>query len=403
MEESYELLDINDSDLPSLAAPPLTNPLLPCKPSHFSTPLKPCSHSRPPPQSQTLVEIPKNSAPSPSTRSKSFTIPGPAGVVQSAMRRKGGNNDHNQIYNREDFSSTQEFLIRAMEVDEENDEDGDFKLNPWICGMDLVKKLGLNNIGDNSILGEIKNLRSGFLRVPQVVAIVTSCTPNGLGDLIVTLKDPSGTIGANIHRKVVREFGKDISVGSVLVLQEVALFSPSPSSHYLNITLENVIKVIRKDSGPPLSDRYPISSFRAAPSFAGTTNKPSSGRLSSAERNTNAPVDIDVGRYVNHNDPVNGERSSNLQSLFAGKFSRATNTISDPHTAMEVEPLVREVPSPRPTQTHVPLDAPRVLNTENQAEGAIPQSLNCRGNAVSRATIPDWTDEQLAELIDDDW
>lgn len=71
---------------------------------------------------------------------------------------------------------------------------------------------------------------------------------------MVTLKDPTGTVAGFIHRKVLSEgeFTKDISVGSVLILQKVAIFAPSRSAHYLNITLGNVVKVFHKDSGPPL-------------------------------------------------------------------------------------------------------------------------------------------------------
>ncbi|WJX54490.1 hypothetical protein P8452_40367 [Trifolium repens] len=70
--------------------------------------------------------------------------------------------------------------------------------------------------------------------------------------MTVTLKDPTGTIGASIHRKVFTkvEFGKDITVGSVLFLQKVAVFSPNGSTCYLNITLSNIVKVFSKDSGP---------------------------------------------------------------------------------------------------------------------------------------------------------
>ena len=103
------------------------------------------------------------------------------------------------------------------------------------------------------------------------------------------LQDPTGTIGATIHRRAISEgeFGKRISVGAVLVLQkvgvshlllefhitlnadfpllscdletsvtisnvgmtneclfyQVAVFSPSRSACYLNVTLNNIVKV----------------------------------------------------------------------------------------------------------------------------------------------------------------
>ncbi|XP_062115225.1 uncharacterized protein LOC133829534 [Humulus lupulus] len=75
----------------------------------------------------------------------------------------------------------------------------------------------------------LSSIKNGFHndRVARVVAIVKSCTPNGLGGLMVTLKDPTGTIGASIHRKVLSEgeFGKNISIGTVLILQKVLFHS----------------------------------------------------------------------------------------------------------------------------------------------------------------------------------
>ena len=62
---------------------------------------------------------------------------------------------------------------------------------------------------------------------------------------MVTLKDPTRTISARVHHKAASdgEFGKDITVGSVVVLQKVAVFAPTRSTCYLNITLRNILKV----------------------------------------------------------------------------------------------------------------------------------------------------------------
>lgn len=98
-------------------------------------------------------------------------------------------------------------------------------------------------------LNSIKKHLNGEGKVPSIVAVIKSCTPNGFGDMTVTLKvlfysffnsiqfnmlliqefefqDPTGSIGASIHRKVFTEggFGKDITVGSVLLLQKVLNF-----------------------------------------------------------------------------------------------------------------------------------------------------------------------------------
>nr|GEZ74593.1 hypothetical protein [Tanacetum cinerariifolium] len=42
-------------------------------------------------------------------------------------------------------------------------------------------------------------------------------------------------------------YGKDISVGTAMILTNVSVFSPNPSKHYLNITMRNVVEVFRKD------------------------------------------------------------------------------------------------------------------------------------------------------------
>ncbi|GJV66567.1 GPCR kinase [Tanacetum coccineum] len=102
-----------------------------------------------------------------------------------------------------------------------------------------------------SVTGDIKNfLKNG--KLDQVVAIVKSCSPNLIGDLTVTMKDLSDTIPETIHHKVIGEggYGKDITVGAVLILANVSVFSPKPSMHYLNITMRNVVKVFRKDMVP---------------------------------------------------------------------------------------------------------------------------------------------------------
>nr|GEV56331.1 GPCR kinase [Tanacetum cinerariifolium] len=83
----------------------------------------------------------------------------------------------------------------------------------------------------------------------QVVAIIKSRTPNALCDLIMTLKDLLGTISRTIYYKVFNEggYGKNITLGASLILQNVSVFSPKPSTHYLNITMRKLVKVFSKD------------------------------------------------------------------------------------------------------------------------------------------------------------
>nr|GEV32737.1 hypothetical protein [Tanacetum cinerariifolium] len=77
-------------------------------------------------------------------------------------------------------------------------------------------------------LGDIKTfIKNGKLE--QVVAIIMSCSLNALGDLKVTVKDLYGTLAGSIHYKVINKegYGKEITVGSAIILANVSVFSPT--------------------------------------------------------------------------------------------------------------------------------------------------------------------------------
>ncbi|GJY00004.1 hypothetical protein Tco_0357022 [Tanacetum coccineum] len=141
--------------------------------------------------------------------------------------------------------STQENIRKFIE---DVGEDDDFTHAPWLSAIDYV------NV-DRGIMtgcfGDVKKfLKNGKLE--QIVAFINSCTPNALGDLIVTLKDLSGTISGTIHYKVLTEerFAKAFTVGSAMILHNVSVFSPKQlTHHYLNITKKNMVKVFHKDGG----------------------------------------------------------------------------------------------------------------------------------------------------------
>ncbi|XP_057432968.1 uncharacterized protein LOC130725797 [Lotus japonicus] len=160
-------------------------------------------------------------------------IPGPAGVVQAAMIQRSSTTDGHLI-------PTQQFVRRVVE--DGHDTYPDFHSNAWLSALQLG--------GSATPLGSITH---HLERVDLIVAVIKSCTPNGFGDVSVTLKDPTGTVGASVHHKVFTEseFAKDINVGSVMLIQKVAVFSPRKSNCYLNITLPNIVKVFSSDCGPP--------------------------------------------------------------------------------------------------------------------------------------------------------
>nr|GEX57662.1 RNA-directed DNA polymerase, eukaryota [Tanacetum cinerariifolium] len=144
-------------------------------------------------------------------------IPGPAGILQLALLRKiseireGGHNGE---------MSTQEYVRK---ITEEASEDDHFTRGPWLSAIQYLAAEGSITTG---CFGDMKTfIKNGKLE--KVVAVIKSCTPNMLGELTVTLKDLSSVISGTIHYKVLNDevYGKAISVGAVLILRNVLVFS----------------------------------------------------------------------------------------------------------------------------------------------------------------------------------
>ncbi|GKF53664.1 EEIG1/EHBP1 N-terminal domain-containing protein, partial [Tanacetum coccineum] len=123
----------------------------------------------------------------------------------------------------------------------------DFKRRPWVTALEFTNDGG--EIGGECFYDIKSYTKNGKLE--KVVAIITSCKPNVLGDMNVTLKDPSGTMSGIIHYKVLSSedgYIKDIKVGSALILRNVYVFCPKSSNCALNITLQNLVKIFKKDT-----------------------------------------------------------------------------------------------------------------------------------------------------------
>ncbi|GKD76746.1 hypothetical protein Tco_1339367 [Tanacetum coccineum] len=147
-------------------------------------------------------------------------IPSHAGIVQVAKLSK--QSDIHE-FGDESVLLSQEYIRKVVE---DVGEDEDFKGGSWVSAVDFVNANGGGIV--NACLGDIENyVKNG--KLGQAVAIIKYCTLNSLGDLIVTLKDLSG---------------------SALILDNVSVFSPKSSMHYLNITMRNVVKVFHKDRVP---------------------------------------------------------------------------------------------------------------------------------------------------------
>ncbi|KAJ4981636.1 hypothetical protein NE237_032473 [Protea cynaroides] len=466
--ESWEALDVDDSDLPSLLRP---STLLPCKRHHpleqphkpttdiisssrnLSLSLEPCSQLHRPSQSQTQIHSPdtldsqsdhclpqieiveveeeKQKQQVPSTSALRL-IPGPAGALQAAMHRHAYIREQNISCSQERIP-TQEFLRRVHEVE---DGDEDFRTNSWLCALHFLG--GVDGVALRSPLHSIKPC-VGTEKVPQVVAVIKSCTPNGLGDLIVSLKYPTGTICANIHRKVLTdsEFGRDISVGAVMILKEVVVFSPSWSACYLNITLQNVVKIFSKECGPPPKQNYHVSGVRFAASEQRGEIRPGMVERTPQQRDRAADgIPAGFVRRDNDDGTMEVDREMGEGGLAAGNFHfLSSRSRKSQDAAEEEEPLVSWGVAEKTREEVARKDAYRkegkVDNNVRHAKDVPLESFYSNNSGcqhapmvvdidiiknpndyeagrtngvkklplISNTSLPEWTDEQLEELF----
>ncbi|KAJ9542455.1 hypothetical protein OSB04_028961, partial [Centaurea solstitialis] len=432
MEVSWEeALDVDDSDLHSL-------PLLrPCKqqrrhrdqtnppPTAADLPLPQTLDSSPKSPSQTDNSLPQNfndvsqyeSPPPPPPLPPSRVIPGPAGIVQAAKLLKTRDNDRVRVLGQEEVMATQEYIRRVVEDPE---EDADFKLTPWLSAMEFCSGDGVWNSVGSAHLGDIKGyLKNG--KLDQVVAVVKSCAPNALGDLMVVLKDPTGTVSGTIHHKVVTEgeFGKGSFVGSVLVLHKVSVFSPSRSAHYLNITKRNLVKVFYKDGGSSQQQTFHGCKITdAAPSSGGHFSNKNFTHPSLQDSGQKTPMvrsSFSLERVAERT--ANGTKTSttNKQNLQAnpivsiGTRNEGNEILKDTNVIGSGENERRVFDSCKQPTEGGSLSGGLKAGSEfvndgdkHGVEGRDAVRVNVE-LAKANGSIPDWTDEQLNELFDGDF
>ncbi len=62
-------------------------------------------------------------------------------------------------------------------------------------------------------------------------------------DALALVRDPTGSMPATVHQKVLEEYRGIIVPGASILLREVSIFTPRIGIHYLNITPRNVEKI----------------------------------------------------------------------------------------------------------------------------------------------------------------
>ncbi|XP_045155740.1 homologous recombination OB-fold protein [Echinops telfairi] len=130
----------------------------------------------------------------------------------------------------------------------------DFGRGPWLA---MKSSLGLDESDPGCFLctySIIMVLRKAALRqlprnrVPRMAVMVKSLTRSTM-DASVVFKDPTGEMPGTVHRVLLETRQNELRPGSVLLLKQIGVFSPSLRNHYLNVTPSNLVCIYSPDSG----------------------------------------------------------------------------------------------------------------------------------------------------------
>ncbi|KAL3639435.1 hypothetical protein CASFOL_017342 [Castilleja foliolosa] len=429
--EPWEALDLDDSDLPFL--------LRPCKRRRPISPTTTAAAAANPVTQSTPTQPPEQHCPEPLQRQPPpcirRIIPGPAAAVQSAIHRKdldrenpnfsNSRKDISGSYNCDGLIPTQEYIRRAM--DDTAEFDGDFTLQPWISALQFLGSK--DGVIKSTPVSSIKKCLNGD-KVVQVVAVIKSCTPNGLGGLIVSLKDPTGTVGGSIHHKVLSESecGKNLTVGSVVILREGIMICFSVGFCFQLLMESFVSGCCFCSCEVNTLSQYNVEKFGEVVfcQNSASTSRPNDsaytfqyvdpdvencGKDKTMEKMRtmqNATFeDIEMTQYPKTTQNLQNRSVIQKQHLFT-KSVQTTGNVSAARKGLinlsQVNDACNEIPEGT-NKTRISVD-----HQEGQLEGNV-GGTNDMNESVAKsqppklkASVPEWTDEQLDELFagDDD-
>ncbi|KAI5764544.1 HROB protein [Gulo gulo luscus] len=130
----------------------------------------------------------------------------------------------------------------------------DFGRGPWLA---MKSALGLDERDPTCFLcaySIVMVLRKAALKqlprnkVPHMAVMIKSLRRSVM-DASVVFKDPTGEMRGTVHRLLLETHQSELKPGSVLLLKQVGVFSPSLRNHYLNVTPNNLVRVYSPDSG----------------------------------------------------------------------------------------------------------------------------------------------------------
>ncbi|XP_052641170.1 homologous recombination OB-fold protein isoform X1 [Harpia harpyja] len=148
----------------------------------------------------------------------------------------------------------------------------DFGKGPWLA---MKTELGLDERDPGCFLrtySVVMVLRKAALKqlpknkVPSMAVMIKTLTRTNV-DAGAVFRDPTGEIQGTVHRLLLEERQSELRPGSVLLLKQVGVFSPSHRNHYLNVTPNNLLKIYPPEPEGSFSQSSP--SQQKVPAQAG--------------------------------------------------------------------------------------------------------------------------------------
>ncbi|PRP77677.1 Rho GTPase [Planoprotostelium fungivorum] len=190
-------------------------------------------------------------------------LPGPAGLLPRGREEENGSQISRATAPRDNNAS---IIIRTKIKQKQAPATlpaEEFRKPPWVCLLADMTLPPFQDSKQHVLKCNIRLINDGHCtsKAPHLVVLVKKLTPVDT-DIQADLRDPTGDIQATIHRQVFEAF-PNITVGAVLALKKVSIFSPQKGSCYLSITHTNIARVFpSKCSYPPDWDPcFPLDPF----------------------------------------------------------------------------------------------------------------------------------------------
>ncbi|XP_072502142.1 homologous recombination OB-fold protein [Notamacropus eugenii] len=186
------------------------------------------------------------------TRAKTRRFPGPAGILPH--QHSGKNLEEVMISTPQTPTHGALAKFRTEEIPSSQPSEEDFEHGPWLT---MKAELGLDDQDPACFLHEysiVMVLRKAALKqlprnkVPTMAVMIKSLSRSTV-DASVVFRDPTGEMQGTVHRLLLEERQNELKTGSVLLLKQIGVFSPSLRNHYLNVTPNNLVQIYNPDSG----------------------------------------------------------------------------------------------------------------------------------------------------------